>query len=192
MCEYLIKFTEGEDMDQIKFIECEYLTLRDEIKQTKERLFKLAGIGLVAVPSAYSLANIYKIQALVLSLPILICTMVLLFLSESRAVMRCGMYIKEKLETFVPENSSTIIGWEHWLSEHKKGELDRRAVDKFLAIFFYLLFAFYYIASVQLAVITAKEQFGVVGMAVALGFYLGIGIIFIGFLIINFKHSTGT
>jgi hypothetical protein len=102
-------------MERDKFMEIEYQTLREEIKQTKDRIFKLAGFGLIGMPSAYSFANIYDIQVLVLSLPIMICTIFLLFLSETRALMRCGTYIKNKLEPNINNNADTRIGWEAWL-----------------------------------------------------------------------------
>lgn len=142
------------------------------------------------MPSAYSFAKMYDIQALVISLPAMICTVLLLFLSESRALMRCGTYIKQVLEPHI--ESSPKVGWEAWLSEAPKGELDRRSVDKFLVVFFYILFAFYYAASVHLATDTAKNLFGVTGFAVTLGVYIAIGIIFIALLFISFRASTTT
>ena len=84
-------------MDKFEFVKMEYLTLKEEIKETKNRIFKLAGLGVVGMPAAYFIAKTHKIEALILSLPVLICTLLLLFLSESRALMRCGAYIKESI-----------------------------------------------------------------------------------------------
>jgi hypothetical protein len=61
-----------------------------------------------------------------------------------------------------------------------------------LVIFFYILFAFYYAASVNLAAVSAKKLYGVIGLSVTLGVYVAIGIIFIALLIISFRASTAT
>lgn len=181
-------------MDQKKFMEYEYLTLREEIKETKTRLFRLAAISLVAMPSFYSVAKIYELKAIILSLPLLICAVILLFLSESRALMRCGTYIKNNIEYRIRnEYKDNDIGWEHWLqerpSEHKA---DRRDFNKFSAVFFYIVFFFYYVTSVHQAALTCHKEFGVIGLAVCLGAYVGIGLIFIAIMIIYFKKCCRT
>ena len=180
-------------MDRSEFVKYEFLSIREEIKETKTRIFRLAGLGLVAMPSAYFLAQTYELDVLIISLPFLISTVVLLYLSESRALMRCGAYIKQVIESEVRNtDGDRIFGWEHWLSEKPKGEPDRRLVDKLVAIFFYLLFLFYYVASVSLAVAKASELFGIIGLSVVLAFYIGIGIMFLAFLIMNYRYSTST
>lgn len=172
------------------FLKEEYLTLRTEIKETKGRIFKLAGLGVVAMPSAYFLAKTQDIDVLVLSLPLIICAIVLLYMSESRALMRCGKYIREKIEP------NAGIGWETWLEEVGHKEQDRRIVDKLLTIFFYFLWAVYYIASVYLAVgfgnkpehnITKIPNFGT---TVVLPGYIGFGIVFMWVLIRAFHDAT--
>lgn len=180
-------------MNIADFRKCEYVTLREEIKETKGRIFRLAGLGIIGMPSSYFLAATYEFEILILSLPILICIVLLLYISESRALMRCGEYIKTKIEPEINDNGKkNFKGWEHWLQEKKKGERGRRTVDKLVTVFFYILFLFYYIASVSLAVEMANSKWGVTGFAVTIGFYVGTGILFIGFLGYCFKHSTST
>ena len=116
-------------MEKSEFLRYEYLTLREEIKETKARIFKLAGIGIVGMPSAYFFAKAYQLEVLVMSLPILICTVVLLYLSESRALMRCGQYIRTKIEPAIIDTHGICgTGWECWLEEKAKG--DRRGGSK--------------------------------------------------------------
>lgn len=180
-------------MNRSEFLKLEYETLREEIKETKSRLFKLAGLGVVGMPSAYSLAQVYKIDVLILSLPILICTLVLLYLSESGALMRCGRYIRVRIEAEITNGAGRgVNGWEHWLEERAKGEPNRRRVDQFLAVFFYLVFVFYYVASVSLAAGMAKVSYGDVGFAVALGAYVALGILSLYFLFSGFRRITTT
>ena len=175
-------------MDKFEFVKMEYLTLKEEIKETKNRIFKLAGLGVVGMPAAYFIAKTHKIEALILSLPVLICTLLLLFLSESRALMRCGAYIKESIESKLKKEKECDLlplDWEHWLEKTPEGksESERRLVDKLLTFFFYLLFFYYYIASVYLATDLADSRFGIIGFAVCLAIYISGGILFIGFLV---------
>ena len=180
-------------MNRADFRKCEYVTLREEIKETKGRIFRLAGLGIIGMPSSYFLAATYELEILILSLPILICIVLLLYISESRALMRGGRYIKTKIESYIEDAGELDVkGWEHWLEQKTSAERGRRTVDKLVTVFFYILFLFYYIASVSLAVETANSQWGVIGFAVTIGFYVGTGILFIGFLGYCFKHSTST
>lgn len=179
-------------MEEDKFVIQQYISLREEIKETKSRIFKLAGLGIVGMPASYFLAHTYKLEILIISLPILICTILLLFLAESRALMRCGMYIKEQIEPIFQQQNIDFKGWEHWLQETKQGEPGRRIVDVLVVVFFYILFAFYYVASVSLAAQTCNNKFGTIGFASVLGLYIGLGVVFIGFLFRSFKHSTST
>ena len=182
-------------MENDKFLIQQYISLREEVKETKARIFKLAGLGIVGMPASYFLAHTYKLEILIISLPILICTILLLFLAESRALMRCGMYIKEHIEPiFQKQENQDFIGWEHWLQENKQGEPGRRIVDILVLVFFYILFAFYYVASVSLAAQTCSDKFGTIGFASILGVYIGLGIVFIGFLFrtaLNIQHLQG-
>ncbi len=180
-------------MNREEFVLHEYVSIREEIRDTKARIFKLAGFGIVAMPTANYLAHTYDIRVITLSLPILICTIVILFLAESRALMRCGKYIREIIEPMMADDDGHVgVGWETWLQRKEKGEPDRRLVDKLVAFFFYILFLFYYSAAVYLAAGSANCSYGMPGLSICLGFYIGIGLIFIVALITNLKYSSST
>jgi hypothetical protein len=138
-------------MDGVEFLLSEYATLREEIKETKARMFKLAVLGIIGVPSAGSIARDYKLEEIILSLPFLICAFVLLYLSENLALMRCGKYIKEVIEPKIRDEQN-LVGWEHWLEDTAQDKYDRRRVDKYVAYFFYIIFGTYYILTAVLAV----------------------------------------
>jgi len=178
-------------MDRTEFMRHEYVALREEIKETKDRIFRLAGLGLVGLPSAYFFAEKYQLTILKLTLPLLICTLVLLYLSESHALMRCGRYIKQVIE---PECSPSAAcrGWEHWLEEADTHGHDRRIVDKYMAVFFYILFIIYYLASVGLAWQAAVEIGVVTAQPIVLGVYAAIGILLVYFLYRGFAHAIKT
>jgi hypothetical protein len=178
-------------MDRAEFVKQEYIALREEIKLSKDRIFRIAGLGLVGLPSAYFFAEKYQLTVLKLTLPLLICTLVLLYLAESHAVMRCGRYIKQIIE---PECSKpdACRGWEHWLEEKDIHGHDRRLVDKYMAVFFYLLFIIYYLASVALAWQAAAGLGPSNAQPVVLGVYVAVGILLLYFLYHGFRHAIQT
>jgi hypothetical protein len=180
-------------MRRADFVEHEYLTLRDEIKESKERLFRLAGLALIGPPSAYVFAEAQKLHTLAMTLPILVCSLVLLYLAESHAIMRCGRYIKTRIEGEKDNNGELLAGWETWLEERAKGERDRRVVDKYIALFFYIIFFLYYSAAVALAWDAARTlQLHSPWHEFIVGGYAALGVLLIVFLIWGYKDAIET
>ncbi|WP_417912007.1 hypothetical protein [Candidatus Electronema sp. TJ] len=183
-----------EDYEQNDFLIEQYKTLREEVKETKARIFQLAMLGIIGLPSSYFLAENYEnLKILRASLPIIICTFLLIFLSETRALMRCGQFIKENIEPcFKCKKCNTSQRhWEGWLESGKNicGIKEKRLVDVFLAISFYVLFLIYYCLSVVLAYNAHnKDQWG---FPIAI-FYSIIGGAILIFLGWSFKSSTST
>jgi len=171
-------------MDKTEFLKQQYLTLREEIKETKDRIFKTMGFGLVVVPAAHFLSQAYNIDTVTLSMPLLVVVVALIFLAENNALMRCGSYLKDHIESEV----EGIIGWEVWLET--ENNFDRRAVDEYLSYAFYLLFFVYYAGSVFLVAKFALKSYGMLETALLLGAYVAIGIWFVIFLLKNIKTST--
>lgn len=200
----------------------EYRTLRKEIEETKSRIFKLAITGITGIPTAYFLVSNAKEKVLVLTLPFLIVTLLLLFLSESRSLMRCGKYIRERIETVMIQENNLVSGWEHWLEgedtktkkiliknndkiEIKKIQKEiegRRSVNKILSFLFYLIFVIYYFAS---AILSASEFQNIMNefdlnklLSVELYFYFAFslfvlgGVIFLLYLIKTSSYSNTT
>lgn len=173
-------------MDKQEFMKQQYLTLREEIKDTKSKIFQTMGIGLVVVPGSQFLAQSYNIDTITLSLPVLVVVVALIYLSENNALMRCGRYIRTQIEP----NLENIVGWEQWLeTQHSR---DFRNVDKFLSYAFYLLFLVYFIGSVFVSAKFAMNNLGIIPAALLLGGYVAIGIWFVIFLIRNIRTSTLT
>jgi hypothetical protein len=81
-------------MDKQEFMKQQYISLREEIKETKARIFKTLGFGLVVVPAANFVATTYQVDVLIMLMPCLIIVVALIYLSENRAKMRCGRYIR--------------------------------------------------------------------------------------------------
>ena len=173
-------------MEKGEFLKYQYLALREEIKETKRRIFQTMGFGLIVVPASHFLSQAYKIDTVTLTLPILVVVVALIYLAENNSLMRCGRYIKHYIE---PEIND-VLGWEEWLET--KSCYDTRDVDKYLSYAFYLLFFVYFAGSVFFAFCFAFLKYGVMPTALLLGVYVAIGIWFIIFLLRNIRISTTT
>lgn len=174
-------------MEKCDFQKLEYVTLREEIKETKARIFKLVSYGIIIVPGAQYLSIAFpNLEIIKLTIPILVIVLALLYLSENHALMRCGKYIKDHIEKGVEKHQ----GWEHWLDSHSKP--GRRTVDIYMGFCFYLLFFIYYTGSSFLAVTFLKQQYDMTVMSVGAAAYMAFGVWFIIFLIRRHRSSTTT
>lgn len=179
-------------MHRDEFIKQQFWALRQEINDTKTRLYRLIGTGLLVIPSAQFAAKEFHIEVLMLALPILIMIVAMLYLSENHAMMRCGCYIREEIETHVEpsEDGKPFIGWEEWLeSDHT---IDPRTVDRYVNYCFYLLFFVYYLLSVILAIRHAMIDQDASVIGVLLGTYVAVGVWFLIFLIRTVRSTTST
>lgn len=172
-------------MDPGEFLKQEYIALREETVETKERIFKTLGFGLVVVPAFEFLAKTYDQAApeIVLFVPLLVIVVALVYLSENNSLMRSGQYIKERIETTVVG----VKGWEHWLEESSNEYA--RGVDKYLSYAFYMLFFVYYAASVALAG-SLIMNYGEVTAGILFGAYTAIGLWFVFYLYGSIRLST--
>lgn len=141
--------SESEDIS-VKFFELQYTTLRKEIEDTHSRMFTLLIGGSALVPAAQFVSEAFKAGIVLFALPFLVVILVLLFLSQNIAIMRCGQFIRECIEP----QANGIQGWEAWEEETKEKNqpIDRRVVDKLVMLSFYALFGVYYIVSSYLGV----------------------------------------
>jgi hypothetical protein len=172
-------------MNKDDFLKMEYCSLREEIKETKSRIFKLAGLAIIGTPSAYFLAKALQMELLILALPGFICVVLLFYLSESHALMRCGLYIRTNIESEINNQ-----GWENWL-EQRGTKNDRRLVDKLTYMFFNFLFIIYYIAAVFEANKIASNTLGINAIYLS-GGYAGLLIVFIAIMVKFWPTSTST
>ena len=127
-----------------EFTKQQYLTLRDEIRDSKSRIFWLMIIGIALVMIAGYLAAEHPSAFANAATPFLLIALMLSFVSEQNNIARAGRYIREVVE---PINQD-IPGWEHWL-ELKKPV---REVDHCFVVGFAVLFSgflcYYHIAYV--------------------------------------------
>jgi hypothetical protein len=163
---------------QWAFLKLQYVSLREEINQTKSRLFKLAIFGITVVPVIHFLSERYRWDSLTIAMPIWIIILTLLYLSESRSIMRCGKYIREMLEPEIKPFSKTWLPWEQWL----ESESTAREPDKYLYYCFQIIFYVYYTGSIYLSAYTAYTHYGTIALVPLLVCYLPVGIFFVLFM----------
>ncbi|MCP4247145.1 MAG: hypothetical protein GY778_08855 [bacterium] len=130
-------------MEKDQFVHEEFSTLRKEISATKARIFKTVSLGLVIVPLLTYLAEGQEIEFVGPIIPFVVLLLTILFVAEEQALMRCGRYIRERIEPLIEKG----VGWEAWLES--QGRL--RVMDKCLFGCFVITFFVFYFASVGLA-----------------------------------------
>ena len=127
-------------MEKLEFVKEQYQALRSEIDLIKNRLFKIVCLGLVVVPVLTYLAELPDTRFVGPLVPFVILMLVIQFLAEEHALMRCGRYIRERIEPLIEQGA----GWEAWL-ESQPG---LRTMDKCLfGCFVITLFVFYVLSA---------------------------------------------
>ena len=127
-------------MEKLDFIKEQYHALRAEIDHTKGRLYKTVCLGVVVVPVLAYLAGLPNTRFVGPLIPFVVLVLAMLFLAEQYALMRCGRYIRERIEPLIEEGA----GWEAWL----ESQPELRTMDKCLfGCFVIVLFVFYLISA---------------------------------------------
>lgn len=122
-------------MQSDDFLRDQFLSLRDEIKATKARLFWIVTFGLFGVPVLAYFSSLGE-EYVSMLVPYFILVLVIMFVAEQNALMRAGRYIREQIEPKATEN-----GWESWLESRN----DLRMMDRhFFACFTIVFFVYYF------------------------------------------------
>ena len=102
-------------MDEQEFLKLEYQTLREEIKDSKARMFRVLALGVPAFPLAQFAASRLDSLVVGLFLPLIPISLAHLYLAENHGVMRCGTYIRTRIEPRL----SPISVWTAWTEAEK-------------------------------------------------------------------------
>ena len=119
-------------MSNEEFNKQQFLSLREEIRDSKTRIFWLLILGISLVMISGYLAAEHPAAFTNAATPFLLVALMLSFISEQNNVSRAGRYIREVIES----QSDGVPGWEHWL-ELKKPV---REVDHCFVVGFSVLF----------------------------------------------------
>jgi hypothetical protein len=119
-------------MNTEEFLKSQYLSLRDEIRESKEHVFWLLIAGMVLVMAAGYLAAEHPSAFANAAIPFLLLALMLAYISEQNNISRAGHYLKEIVEPRIQD----LTCWEHWLeSKHQFREVDHAFVVGFSTIF---------------------------------------------------------
>jgi uncharacterized membrane protein YfcA len=149
-----------------EFVKQQYLTLRDEIRESKARIFWLLIIGIAMVIAAGYLAAEYPNAFANAAIPLLLLGLMLSFVSEQNNIARAGRYLREVVEPRV-EN---VTGWEHWLETKPR----LREVDHSFVLGFSVLFLVFFAITTSLTLVQLdKRGYEVFLWAAAIAYILG-------------------
>lgn len=130
-------------MSAEEFMKQQYLTLRDEIRASKSRVFFILVIGTLFVPFVAFVAKEYGSTFASASLPFIMLVLMLAFVMEQNSIVRAGKYLKEHVEPNLQGHPT----WESWLEANSK----LRDVDKYFFASFLIVFLVFYAAAAGLA-----------------------------------------
>lgn len=168
------------------------VSLRAEIRDGSNRLFRVLTFGVLVTPTAAGivtglgdsvLMKNSNFEILSLILPFLAIAFGLIYLSENNAVMRLGEYIRKEIDPHFPRN---VTGWESWLQRRQR----RRLVDMVRNACFFLLQSLYFGGTAFLAVDFVYDSFEPFWGALAGWLYTAVGVLFFFFLLINVRSSS--
>ena len=132
------------------FMKQQYLTLRDEIRESKARIFWLLIIGMVLVMAAGYLAAEHPSAFANAAIPFLLLGLMLTFVSEQNNIARAGRYLRETVEPRI-EN---LVGWEHWLETKPR----LREVDHSFVLGFSVLFLIFFAITTSLTLVQLDKN----------------------------------
>jgi len=119
-------------MNTDEFVKSQFLTLRDEIRESKARIFWLMFAGMLLVVSSAYMAAEHPSAFANAATPFLILALILAYISEQNNISRAGRYLREVVEPRIKD----LLCWEHWLeSKHQFREVDHAFVVGFNLIF---------------------------------------------------------
>lgn len=176
-----------------QFLIEQFRTLRQEIEASKERAFRVYGIGILIVPALSQLLQYLShttkpdnehdatMVAIGLLFPFFILAVMLFFQAENGNIKRCGLYIRDNIEAHI--SNYGIKGWETWLTNTQRHD------PQYAAKSFYFIFLLYYYSTCIIEVtnlyfmftapkvmFTAPLTWGIVSLAGLIYLFLGMAV----------------
>lgn len=119
-------------MSTDEFLRQQFLTLRDEIRESKARIFWILILGMALVLACGYLAAEHPSALGNAAIPFLLIGLMLSYVSEQNNIARAGRYLRETVEPRIQD----LVGWEHWLeSKPRLREVDHSFVLGFSVLF---------------------------------------------------------
>ena len=107
-------------MEPQQIVMQQFQALRAEIDATRSRLFRIVCLGVVVVPVLMYLAEKAEVEFVAAIVPFVVLVLNVLFVSEEHSLMRCGRYMRERIEPLIDNRrgtTSNIRRSEHMISQ---------------------------------------------------------------------------
>jgi hypothetical protein len=166
-----------------EFMKQQYLTLRDEIRTSKSRIFYILVLGTVFIPVAGFAAMTYREAFASASLPFIVLVLMLAFVMEQSSIIRAGRYLKEHVEPHI----EGIVSWEAWLA----GNNDLRDMDRYFFASFIIVFCLFYMIGVSMAFESMAKNWAEYSYNACAAYAIG-GLWFIVVLLRHWRACTTT
>jgi len=168
-----------------EFMKQQYLTLRDEIRASKARVFMLLVLGTVFIPLAAFAAKEFDATFAAASMPFVVLVLMLAFVMEQNSIIRAGRYLKDHVEPHI----QGVTTWESWLELNA----NQRDTDRYFFGTFLLVFLLFYgvltgMAIESLATIWQNENYNLY----ALGGYVVGALWFVVVVMTHWRSCTRT
>lgn len=137
-------------MTRDEFMIQQYLTLRDEIRGCKTRMFWLLVLATVLVPTLAFIADQYQSTFAGASVPFVVLVLMLSFVVEQNDILRAGRFVRERIEP----NIDGAQGWEEWLESNER----LRSVDRLFFGSVLIIFLVFYAVGMRTALDSIANQ----------------------------------
>lgn len=152
-------------MSAEEFMKQQYLTLRDEIRASKARVFMLLVLGTLFVPAVFFAAQAFESAFASAALPFVLLVLMLAFVMEQNGILRAGKYLKDHVEPHIEGQ----VTWESWLESNHK----HRDMDRYFFVSFLLVFLLFYAIGASLAVVSISQYWPEDYWYTAIGYTVG-------------------
>jgi hypothetical protein len=167
-----------------EFMKQQYLTLREEIRGAKVRMFVLMVLATIFIPVSGFLAQRFEIAYAATSMPFIVLVFMLAFVMEQNSVIRAGRYLKEHVEPHL----DGVVTWERWLESNRRlRDADRYFFGSVVLVFF----LFYALGAVLAIQSWAKSDYPDQMWPATVAFGLG-GLWFVVVLLRHWRSCTTT
>lgn len=166
-----------------EFMKQQYLTLRDEIRAGKARIFLIMILGTLFIPAAGFAARASSAAFASASMPFIILVLMIAFIMEQNSIIRAGTYLKKHVEPRI----EGITTWEGWLESSPT----LRDTDRYFFGSFILVFFLFYAVGAGSAVEALSQQWPEYNWYAALAYGIG-GLWFIVVLVRHWQSFIHT
>ena len=169
-------------MTEEEFTRQQYLTLCEEIRSSKGRIFWLLIIGIVLVIVGGYLAAEHPVAFTNAAVPFLLIAVMLSYIAEQNNIARAGRYVREVIEP----RYGGAQGWEKWL----ESKTTLREVDHCFVMGFSVLFLIFIAVATSLT-LRSLDKYQQTWIVMAAGVAYTLGAVLVGYVLWRHWRAAG-